>query len=204
SANAAEYSELPTRWPIRRIVLRARPAVKTSPSLQNAHSINAQMATIELLARSGQTRIYNGSLEVLGWLASSEFGRDVVTRGEVMRAPDDHFDCGIGYVTAIAAAASQVDDPAGVYPGTIIRADTQLSSQYAWDVESASPIEFVARGFAYLHTLPLFVATKPDLADVLDVEHLKQVNVNITPGSGTFTGASVNAESAIVLSRLVQ
>ena len=204
SANAAEYSELPTRWPIRRILLRARPAVATSPSLQNAHSINAQMATIDFTARSGQTRMYNGSLEVLGWLFTSEFGREVVTRGEVMRAADDHFDCGIGYVTSIVAAASQVDDPGGVYPGTIIRADTQLSSQLVWDVDGTSPVEFVARGYAYLHTLPLFFATKPDLADLLEVEAMKQMSVDITPGSGTFTGASVNAESGIVLSRLVR
>jgi len=97
-----------------------------------------------------------------------------------------------------------VDDPAQTYPGTIIRADTQLSSQLVWDTDGTSPVEFVARGYGYLHTLPLFAARLPDLSDMLDVEALKQVNVDITPGAGTFSGAGANAENAIVLSRLVK
>lgn len=203
AASSAEYSNLPTRWPIRRIILRARPAIGAASVNQNANTITSQMATIEFTHKGGQVRRFNGSLEVLGWMASSEWGREVVTRGEVMRPADGHFDCGIGYVTSIVGAASQVDDPGGVYPGTIIRADTQLSSQLVWDVDGTSPVEFVARGWGYLHTVPLFVATNPNLEDLLSVEELKQVAVDITPGSGTFTGAGVNAESAIVLSRLV-
>ena len=62
----------------------------------------------------------------------------------------------------------------------------------------------MARGFAYLNTLPLFVAKREDMGDALDVASLKQVNLDITPQAATYTGAGQNAENAIVLSRLVR
>lgn len=203
-SSGENYSELPARWPIRRIILRANPAVGAANVNQNVNNVNKQMDAIDFTARSGQTRLYTGSFEVLGWLSNLELGRDVVTRGETWRAADGHFDCGVGYVTSIVPAAAQVDDPGGVYPGTIIRADTQLGSQLVWDVDGTSPVEWVARGYAYLYTLPLFVAKEDDLRDALDVETLKQVNLDITPAAATYTGAGKNAENSIVLSRLVR
>jgi len=198
-----EYMTLPTLLPIRRILLRARPAVDDSPVNQNLNTITSQMSTIDFTFRSGVTRVYNGSFEVLGWLSTSELKQYAETRGEVMRAADDHFNVHVGYVTAMLPAAAQVDDPAGVYPGTIVRADTQLSSQLVWDVDGTSPVEYAARGYAYMHQLPLFAARKPDMVDLLMMQELKDVEVNITCTSGTVAGNTENAESAIVLSRLV-
>ena len=100
-----------------------------SPVNQNLNTITSQMSTIEFTYLSGQVRMYRGSLEVLGWLSASELGHMAETRGEVMRAADDHFDSHIGYVTNIIPAAPQDDDPAAVYPGTLVRADNQPSSQ---------------------------------------------------------------------------
>jgi len=201
---AIEYNDLPVALPIRRILLRARPAIDDSPVNQNLNTITSQMSDIDFTFRTGQVRVYKGSLEVLGWLSTSELRLMAETRGEVMRAADDHFNSDIGYVTNIIPAAAQVDDPAGVYPGTIVRADTQLSSQLVWDVDGTSPVEFAARGFAYAHTLPLFWARKDDLSDLLDPEGQKVVKLDITCASGTVAGNTANAQSAIVLSRLVR
>jgi len=198
-----EYAILPISLPIRRILLRARPAVDDSPVNQNLNTITSQMSDIDFQLKTRTRRVYKGSLEVLGWLSGSELGRHPDTRGETMRAADDHFDVGVGYVTSMLPAAAQVDDPAGVYPGTIVRADTQASSQLVWDVDGTSPVEWAARGYAYMHQLPLFQARKEDMADVLDPAAEKDVTVDIACTSGTVAGNTANAQSAIVLSRLV-
>jgi len=203
-ANAAvEYSILPIALPIRRILLRARPAVDDSPVSQFLNTITSQMSAIDFTLRSGQVRVYNGSLEVLGWLSTSELKQYAETRGEVWVADDDHFNVHLGYVTAMLPAAAAVDDPTGTYPGSVVRADTQLGSQLAWDIVSTSPIEYAARGFAYMHQLPLFAARKPDMSDLLLPQEQADVAVDITCTSGTVAGNTANAESAIVLSRLV-
>ena len=81
---------------------------------------------------------------------------------------------------------------------------SRLLSQLAWDIVSTSPIEYAARGFAYMHQLPLFAARKPDMSDLLLPDQEKDVAVDITCTSGTVAGNTANAESAIVLSRLVR
>ncbi|MEE8346816.1 MAG: hypothetical protein V3S20_05670, partial [Dehalococcoidia bacterium] len=202
-ASAIEYSELPVRWPIRRILLQAIPAVTASTVNENNTSIQALMANVEFTHKGGQVRRYNGPLELLGWMSSSEKGLEVITRGETMRAADGHFDTGIGYVTSMAAGVSQVTDPAGVVPVTIARADTQKGTQKLWEQESAAPLEWVARGWGYQYTVPLFEADAPDLSDLLSEEELQQAEVDITAGTGTFSDSGRNAESSIILSRLV-
>jgi hypothetical protein len=204
STNGVEYNDMPVAYPLRRILLRARPAIDDSPVNQNLNTINSQMSDIDFTMRTGQIRRYKGSLELLGWLSRSEQMLRAGSRGEVMRAADDHFNCDVGYVTSMVPAAAQVDDPGGVYPGTIVRADTQLSSQLVWDVDGTSPVEFDAEGFAYAHQLPLFEARKEDLSDMIDPEADKVVKVDITCSSATVAGNTANAESAIVLSRLVR
>jgi len=203
AAGTVEYNDLPVSLPIRRILLRNRPGVDTA-DVKNNSSMHRLMSDIDFTFRTGQVRVYKGSLEVLGWLSTSELRLIAETRGEVMRAADDHFNSDIGYVTSMIPAAAQVDDPAGVYPGTIVRADTQLSSQLVWDVDGTSPVEFAARGFAYAHTLPLWWPRKDDLSDLLDPEAQKVAKVDITCASGTVAGNTANAQSAIVLSRLVR
>lgn len=200
---ATEYSLLPIALPIRRILLRARPAVDDSPVNQFLNTITSQMSDIDFTLRSGQTRVYKGSLEVLGWLSTSELKQYAETRGEVWVADDDHFNVHIGYVTAMLPAAAAIDDPAGTYPGSVARADNQLGSQLAWDISGTSPIEYAARGYAYMHQLPLFAARKMDMSDMLLPEPVKDVSVDIACTSGTVAGNTANAESAIVLSRLV-
>jgi hypothetical protein len=199
-----EYSTLPTLLPIRRILLRARPAVDDSPVNQNLNTIASQMSTIEFTKRSGQTRLYRGSLEVLGWLSTSELKLLVETAGEAWPANDDHVNVDVGYVTAAVWAASAVDDPTATYPGTVFRADTQLGSQRNWNVATTSPGEFRARGWGYLYQLPILYARRPDLADMLNPATDKDVQLDITCTSGTVTGGARNAESAIILSRLVR
>ncbi len=56
-----------------------------------------------------------------------------------------------------------------------------------------------------LHNVPLFSARRPDLSDMIDPERDKTVKVDITCTAGTtVTGTGVNAENAIIMSRLVK
>ena len=199
-----EYSTLPTALPIRRILLRARPAVDDSPVNQNLNTITSQMSTIDFTKRSGQTRVYRGSLEVLGWLSTSELQLLQETAGEAWPANDDHVNVDIGYVTAAVWAASAVDDPTATYPGTVFRADTQLGSQRNWNVATTSPGEFRARGWGYMYQVPLFMSRKPDMSDMMDPNADRDVQLDITCTSGTVAGNARNAESGIILSRLVR
>ena len=56
-----------------------------------------------------------------------------------------------------------------------------------------------------MHTLPLWIAKKPDLTDLLDPKALEVVKLDITTATGTtVTGTARDARNAIILNRLVK
>ena len=201
-AAATEYSELPIGLPIRRITLKALPARDTADCKNNSTMI-ALMSDIEFTFRTGQTRVYKGSLERLGHLSTLELGRFVETRGAIDKTADYGFECGVGYVMQ-GLGAGQADAAGTSSALANMMQDVQDSAQEMGYRSATGMLAWVARGFGYCHTVPLWVARKPDLSDLLDVEAQKVVKVDIATASGlTLTGTGHNAENAIILNRLV-
>jgi len=203
AAAAVEYSDLPTALAIRRILLRGRPAVDTADAKNNS-SMTRLLSDIDFTLRTGQTRVYKGSGEVLGHFSIPEMGVYPETMTHIDRTDEYGYEVGIGYVTNGVKSPGTYTDAPAAFPNTVGAADVQDSAQEIKNRTADSPLEAIFRGFGFMHNVPLFVAQKPDLSDMLDPEAQKVVKVDITCQSGTtVTGTSSNAQNAIVLSRLV-
>lgn len=202
-AGQTEYCTLPVGLPIRRLLLEARPAVDTADCKNNSTMI-ALMSDILLTFKTGQVRVFKGSLEALGHLSTLELGRFVETRGGIDKTQGYGIEVGIGYVMqAIGVWQTDADGISTVLGN--MRQDVQDSAQECGYRTANGSLQFDARGFGYMHTVPLWVARKPDLSDLLDPELEGVVRADITTTAGlTLTGTSRNARNAIILSRLVR
>jgi hypothetical protein len=202
-ADTWEYNDLPIALPIRRILLRNRPAVDTADAKNNS-TMRALMDDIDFTFRTGQTRVYRGSLEQLGHLSVLELGRYAETRGAIDRTQGYGFECGVGYVLQNLGYGGA--DADGITTAlSNMSMDVQESAQEMAYRSANGQLEWVARGHAYMHSIPILEAKKPDLSDLLDPEAMKVVKLDAHCASGTtVAGTHAAAESAIVLSRLVR
>lgn len=202
-AAAVEYSDLPTALKIRRILLRARPGVDTADAKNNSSMLNL-MSDVDFTLRTGQTRAYKGSLQVLGRFSVPELGRYAYTMTNIDRTDEYGYESGIGYVTqGVKSAGTSTATPvAGA--GSKGAGDVNDSAQEIQLRVADEPLEGIFRGYGYMHNVALFNSQKADDGDVLDPEAYKVVKVDITCASGTtVSGTSAAAQNAIVLSRLV-
>jgi len=203
AAAAVEYNILPTNLDIRRILLRARPAVDSADSINNS-SMHRLMSDIDFTFRSGQTRVFKGSLEQLGHLSVMEYDFLAQTMGMIDRQADLGFESGVGYITnSMKPTATYTDAPA-TYPVTIGAPDIQNSTLETEARTADAVLEWMARGHGYMHNVPLFLDDTPDLSMLLKPRSENEVRADITCQSGTtVAGTTNNAENAIILSRLV-
>lgn len=203
AAAEVEYNNLPVALPIRRILLRARPAVDTADAKNNS-TMHALMSDIDFTFRTGQTRVYKGSLETLGHLSVMEMPALAETMLMIDRQDEYGFEVGVGYVTQGVKSQGTYTAAPAVYPNTIAAADVQESAQEVHSRAADTVHEGIFRGHGYMHNVPLLYARKPDLTDMLDPEAEKVVKADITCLTGTtVAGTHANAQSAIILSRLV-
>ncbi len=202
-AAAISYHDLPIELPIRRILLRARPAVVTATA-KNASTMIDLMSNIKHTFRTGQTLVYEGSLRNLGHLSILEIGHYAQTMTMIDRTDEYGYEVGVGYVEhGVVSEGSQTATPSAT--GSVGSADVQDSAQEVRARTADQPLQGLWSGFGMLHNVPLFDARKPDLSDMMDPDALKTVKVDITCASGTtVTGTDRNAKNAIVLSRLVK
>lgn len=202
-AAAVEYNDLPVALPIRRILLRARPAVDTADAKNNS-TMRELMSDIEFTMRTGQVRVYKGTLEDLGHLSVLEMGRFAETRGAIDRTQGYGFECGVGYVMQNMGAWGTDADGIATVLGNM-RGDVQDSAQEMGYRTANGMLAWTVRGHGYMHNVPLFDSRRDDDGDLLDPDKDKTVKADITCLTGlTVTGTHANAESAIVLSRLVR
>jgi hypothetical protein len=202
-AAAVEYSELPIALPIRRIILEARPP-RTTATCKNVTTMLDLMSDIDLTFKTGQVRVFKGSLRHLGHLSILELGRFVETRGAIDRTAALGFECGVGYVLQNMGYGGA--DTTGITTAlSHMMADIQDSAQEVAYRTANGQLQWSVRGFGYMHTVPLWIARKPDLDDMLDPETNKVVKLDIATETGlTLTGTDRDARNAIILSRLVR
>ncbi len=202
AADAWEYSDLPTALRIRRILLRGRPAVDTADAKANS-SMHRLMRDIDFTLRTGQTRVYKGSLEQLGHLSILELGRYAEAMTHIDRTDEYGYEVGVGYTQhGVVAEGSQTATPSAT--SSVGSGDVQDSTQEIRNRTADQPLQGLWRGHGMMHNVPLFAARRPDLSDMLDPDRDKTVKVDIQCQSGTtVAGTHANAENAIILSRLV-
>lgn len=201
-AAAVEYNDLPIALPIRRILLEARPARDTADAKNNS-SMHRLMSDIDFTFRTGQTRVFKGSLEVLGHLSVLEQRFQPMTMTHIDRTDEYGYEVGVGYVTnGVVSEGSQTAAPSAT--SSVGSGDVQDSAQEVRNRTADQPLQGIWRGHGYCHEVPLFTAKHPDLSDLLDPQAFNVVKLDITCQSGTtVTGTDRNARNAILLSRLV-
>lgn len=203
AAAAVEYNILPTALAIRRILLRARPAVNSADSIDRS-SMHRLMSDVDFTFRSALTRVFKGSLEQLGHLSVMEYPFLAQTMGMIDRNADLGFEVGVGYITNSLKPTATFTDAPAVYPNTIAAADIQNSTLETEARVADAVLEWMARGHGYMHNVPLFIAEDPSLADLLQPKELNEVRVDVTCQTGTtVAGTDHNAQNALILSRLV-
>ncbi len=202
-AGAIEYTELPVALKIRRVLLRARPGVDAA-DCQNNSSQDALMRTIDFSMKTGETRIYQGSLENLARLSAEEMGFTPETSGYICRTAAFAFDVGLGYVTNMIGSPASMGAVPGVYPVTLNQGDVNDGSQISIAYQADYPLHWQARGHSYMNNTPLFVSDDLGDADILDPEASKVVKCDIGCVAGTtVAGTNHVAQNAMILSRLV-
>ncbi len=203
AAAAVEYSDLPTGLPIRRILLEGRPARDTADAKNNS-SFHRLMSDIDFSFRTGETRVYKGTLRELGHMSVMEMPALAETRGKVDRTAGYGFEVGVGYVTEnLGYGAADADGISTALAN--MRQDVQDSAQESGYRPANGALAWTVRGHGFGGCVPLWYARKPELTDMLDPEALKVVKVDITCQSGTtVSGTDRNARNAILLSRHVR
>ena len=203
AADTWEYNDLPVALPIRRILLRARPAVDTADAKNNS-SMHRLMRDIDFSFRTGQTRVFRGSLEQLGHLSVMEMDARVETMTHIDRTDEYGYEVGVGYVTnGVVAEASATTTPSAT--SSVGAGDIQDSAQEVHQRTADQPLQGLWRGHGYMHNVPLLYARRPNLEDMLDPAAMSVVKADIQCQSGTtVAGTHAAAENALVLSRLVR
>ena len=203
-AGAIEYNDIPVGLPIRRILLRARPGVDTADAKNNV-SVARLLDDVDFTFRTGQVRVFKGNGETLGYMSMLDSPGPVEVRGAIDRNAGYGFETGVGYVlSALGAPATDVDS-IGTFPPMYLRQDVQESAQEMGERSSQGQLNWVVRGWGFMHNVPLWQALKEDLSDLLDPEAEGVVKVNIACRSGsTVSGTHDVARNAIILSRLVR
>lgn len=203
AAAAIEYSELPVALPIRRILLEAVPPA-VSTTCKNSAYMRDLMSDIDLTFKTGQLRVFKGSMEVLGALSTMEMPAMVDVRGAIDRTAGLGFDVGVGYVMQNMGAWGVDADNIATVLGNM-HGDIQESAQEMGYRSANGMLAWDVRGYGYMHCVPLWYARKPDLDDMLDPAAQAVVKVDITCKTGTtVTGTAHDARNAIILSRLVR
>ncbi len=203
-AGAIEYSDLPISLPIRRILLRARPGVDTADAKNNV-SLERLLDDIDFTFRTGQVRVFKGNVRTLGYLSMVEGPGRIEVRGAIDRTAGYGFETSVGYVLSAMGAPAGDADSISPIPNSYMRQDVQESAQESGARSGQGMLNWAVQGWGYMHNIPLWLARKEDLSDMLDPEAQRVAKVNISCRTGsTVSGTHDVARSAIILSRLVR
>jgi len=194
-----KYLDLPTEFPIRRILLQAIPEVAVATNEEDT-SLHNLMKDIDLSLKSGVLRVYKGGLDDLMWLNVFELGVMPSTHGVTYHDADYGFDVGIGYVEGFMGGGGSknlgvltaIPSPTGAINGRV-----QSFETYTGDEVNL----FIATGAGYHGCAIIRFDHNPNPMYWLDPESVKQVLLNIQTGSGAQHG---NGTNIVALDRLVR
>lgn len=197
-ANETKYLEIPTSYPIRRIILQAVADLGTDEESET--QIYNVMNDIDLSLKSGLLRVYKGPFEDLMWLNTFETGVFPITGGNIYHTADKGFDVGIGYPTAqLLGAGSKTGAAAATIPS--IKGDNNIPTQRHETHEADVMKPFLMQGQALHNCIAIPFDLSPDPFTWLDPEVNKAVLLNITTKNAA---SAADGTASVVLDRLVR
>ena len=192
-----KYLDLPTDFPIRRVILQAIPPVD-SDNVEKTNMANL-MDDIELAFDTGEVRVYKGGIDDLLRENAYSLGRPLIAGGFPYMTADKGVDISLGYVTLATAGAGSQD---GAIAGSIATIESGRTSftQKPEVFEADSPQTLIVAGIAPFLTGLFAFDQDRNPATWLDAAARATVQLNVHSRNHT---ASVGGYNAVVLERAV-
>lgn len=192
-----KYYDLPTQFPIRRLLLQAIPAVDDdNVEKTGMHNL---MDDIDLSFATGTTRVYKGGIDDIMRLNLFEYGRNLITGGFPYMNADKGINMGLGYVN-MAAQGAGAQDGAGAATIPTIESGRTSFTQKAETYEADSPICLMVGGMAYHNTIIFPFGEDNDIESWLDPDARKTVKLDIHTRD---ISDAASGTARIILDRLV-
>ncbi len=192
-----KYHEIPSQHILRRIILQAIPNVDAN-NVETTNMANL-MYNIDLTLRTGMTRVYEGSLEMIMRQNLYRYGRNIFVGGFPYMNADKGINIGLGYTNYIAHGAG-ANDGAGAAVIPTMEAGRTSYTQKAETYEADSPICLIAGGMAYHESAVLDFDQNPDPGTWVDPAKDATVKLDITTRD---SASAAGGTSRIILDRAV-
>jgi hypothetical protein len=198
-ADETQYLNLPTEYPIRRIVFQPVPAVDATTKVSKCSFFNL-MDDVELNLKTGVLRVYKGGLDDLAALNLFETGFTPMTHGIIYHTADRGFETGIGYQTGMALSAQVKTGVAATVIPTV-EGDNNTCTQIMEAYTPDQPVGWFAIGQA-LHNCVVFPFDQDaNPYTWLDPEASKVVQCNVHTQNAASAASGANI---LLLDRLVR
>jgi len=196
--DATEYLDLPTEYPIKRILLQTWPNVDAN--WLNTTGFSNLADDVELSLDTGVVRVYKGGMDEIAKSNLYEYGRPVITGGEVYALADDGIETGVGNMLYSAHGAGSADDAAAAVIPTFA-VTTSNNRQELETYEGDSPIRCIWGGDGYHNTVVFRFDYDENPASWLDPKARATVEMNVHTRNAA---ASAGGTNRVVLERLVR
>lgn len=197
-ADATEYLEMPTQYPIRRIILQLIPDVDANNISETAMWNVAD--DVELSLKTGLLRVYKGGIDDLMRENFFDYGQELLSSPNYYMTADKGRRIGMGYVfTALGTAGTQDGAGAGTIPTLEGRRtdNTQKPETY----EADTLITGLCRGICP-ENLVVFRFDKPDVPQTyLDPKVNETVKLDVHTRNAA---SAADGTVRVILDRLVR
>jgi hypothetical protein len=197
-ADETIYSDLPTEYIIRRILLQAIPSLDANNL--NATGMHNLMDSILMSLKTKDITVFSGALQELMRENHLDLGKELITAGAEYMTAGKGVDVGIGYVSggAWAAGASGSTGASTVPSWEAARTDhVQKPATY----EADHPSNFIFTGIAPEECAFFRFDQQDDPATWLDPAEMKTVKCDIHTRNSSSAASGTNK---IILDRLVK
>ncbi|NVM22451.1 MAG: hypothetical protein HWN68_11805 [Desulfobacterales bacterium] len=195
-----KHVKLPTKLPIRRIMLQAIPPLDDD-EIEKTNLFNL-MYDIKITFKSGDVEFYNGDLEWLIHKNVLETGLMPMTNGWIYHTADKGFNVGLGYVQSMAGLAGSDDGAASAVIPTVQR-DRSSRTQKPETYEANNPYAWLAIGLAPEGVVLIPFDYLPDPTTWLDPAVQKDVDLEIhTRDMGDNYAEVTDGINRVILDRL--
>lgn len=196
-ADETQYLELPTQFPIRRILLQAIPALDAA--FIEKTELHNLMDDIDLAFATGSIRVYKGGIDDIMRLNLYHYGRNLIMGGSTYMFADKGINMGLGRVEYSAHGSGSLDGAASATIPTM-QGSNNAATQKPETYEADSPIQLIVGGMAYHHTIvfPFDMGDMPE--NYLDPDLRKTVKLDIHTRNDSNAASGTNR---VILDRLV-
>ena len=186
--NQWNYLELPTDYPIRRVVLQGLPHQDGTTHMADC-SFADIFYDIEHYLNTGETEVFVGRGADLALLNYLDFGKDIIQHGHFYANALKGLDVSVGYPLAHVATPGSYSGAAETLVTTLEAGMTRNTIRFEQAV-GTGPDEFLVKGYAYMETGVIRYDWDSDPTGWLDPMRNKTVllNVHNRDSSGVASG----------------